>query len=108
MDGFTDSLVTAVVRSSRFRVINYRLRDPLTEEIRYWEEAANRKKTAKQVGADIIISGRLSSIVVRPGSNRMIRYYLLVIKATDVAAGTIIGTLERELKKQLKRTRIAF
>ena len=108
MADMTASIITALVKSSQVRVINRELREEVASELETASSPADEQRLGRQIGAEIAVTGRLSSISSRTGRNSLVNYYLLTIFVTRVSDGTVLGSVERELKKRLERSRITI
>ncbi len=108
MHDLSASLITALVGSGRVRVINRELREEVNKELELVTSPADEARFGRQVGAELAISGRLSSISSRTGQNSLVNYYLLAIFVSRVSDGTVLGSVERELKKELERRRFTI
>ncbi len=94
--------VAAELTRMGFRVADAGLREYVRKE-----GAGKELERARLAGADVLVTGRLSSVAVRPARNRKVVYYLLTVEATDTETGITICSVEREMKKALRRTPVA-
>lgn len=102
----TDKVQTALIKSGKVRFVNKDERSTLSDEYDY-NAAGNvssnsSKKRGKQIGADYILSGTLSTNVQQVGDRKLV-YYKLTMNMTNLETSTIDCTEERELRKAFKK-----
>jgi uncharacterized protein (TIGR02722 family) len=107
----TNKMRTQLHKSQRFVFLNERLRKELAKEYEYQASGYVNPETAKmkgkQIGADWMISGHISSIR-QPVGRKEIVYYKTTLEVTDIETSEIIWTEEVEIKKAFKQKRVRF
>jgi PBP1b-binding outer membrane lipoprotein LpoB len=58
-----------------------------------------------QVGADLIMNGRLDSIVQEAGRDKTV-YYKLTMNMTNLKTGLIVWTGQKQMRKIFKKQRV--
>ena len=106
MEGLTNKIATALMRTGKVRFVNKRLRDGLMQEYEYNRSGVIDPSTAKhpgsQIAPDYILSGIFSSIEMPRGKEKSI-YYRLTMQLTDVLTNLIVWQDEKEIKKLLRK-----
>lgn len=102
----TNMMRTKLFKSKRFVFLNERLRKEIAKEYEYQASGYVSPETAKmkgkQIGADWLISGHISSIK-QPVGKQEIVYYKTTMEVTDLESSAILWADEIELKKAFKR-----
>jgi hypothetical protein len=105
----TNKLRTNLMKSKKFTFLNERLRKKIAEEYEYQSSGYVNPETAKQkgrqIGADWLLSGHISSIRQPVGRNEIV-YYKTTLEVTDLETSEIIWTDEVEIKKAFKRKKV--
>jgi uncharacterized protein (TIGR02722 family) len=106
MVSMTDKIRTALINSGKVRFVDKEARETLDQEYDY-NAAGNvsgvtQKKRGKQVGADYILNGGLSTNVQEVGGTKFV-YYKLTMNLTNLESSTIDCTQEKELRKKFKK-----
>ncbi len=107
----TDKIRTSLIKSGKVRFVNKEERETLSSEYEY-NAAGNvsgpsAKSKGKQIGADYILSGNLSTNIQEVGSDKFI-YYKLTVNLTNMETSTIDCTEERELRKKFRKRSIGL
>jgi uncharacterized protein (TIGR02722 family) len=103
---------TSLVQSGRFRLVaDAQGQDEIGEQVRFQQgsgrvDPAQAKAFGKQLGADVVIHGSLSSITKKKGrslenlgSKVKDVYYLFVLNCVNIETGEIVWAEEAELNK---------
>ncbi len=106
MASMTNKIRTALINSGKVRFVDKEARETLDEEYEY-NSAGNvsevtQKKRGKQIGADYILNGSLSTNVQELGGTKFI-YYKLTMNLTNLESSTIDCTQEKELRKKFTK-----
>lgn len=105
----TNKIRTSLLKADRFTFLNERLRKAMAEEYEYQQSGYVNPETAKmkgkQMGADWLISGHITSIR-QPVGKQEIVYYKTTLEVTDLESSAILWADEVELKKAFKRKSI--
>lgn len=107
----TDKIQTALINSGKMRFINKKERGTLSNEYDY-NASGNvdnytQKKRGKQIGADYILSGDISTNVQEVGNDKFV-YYKLTMNLTNLETSTIDCTDEKEIRKKFRKRSIGF
>ncbi|HPW45898.1 MAG TPA: penicillin-binding protein activator LpoB [bacterium] len=107
----TNNIRTDLMKSKQFRFLNERLRKKMAEEYEYqasgYVDPETAKMKGKQIGADWLISGHISSIRQPVGKDEIV-YYKTTLEVTDLETSEILWADEVELKKAFKRKKVRF
>jgi uncharacterized protein (TIGR02722 family) len=105
----TNMIRTNLHKSGEFVFLNERLRKAIAKEYEYQGSGYVNPETAKmkgrQIGADWMISGHISSIK-QPVGMKEIVYYKTTMEITDIETSEILWTEEIEIKKKFKKKRV--
>ena len=107
----TNKIRTDLFKTGRFTFLNERLRKALAKEYEYqasgYVDPEMAKMKGKQIGADWLISGHISSIK-QPVGRKEIVYYKTTLEVTDLESSAILWTDEVEIKKAYVRKRVTM
>lgn len=107
----TDKIRTALIKSGKVRFVNKAERGTIEEEMQHNEsgnvDRNTAKKRGKQVGADYILSGGLSTNVQEVGDDKLV-YYKLTINLTSLETSTIDCTEEKEVRKKFRKRSVGL
>lgn len=107
----TNKIRTDLLKTRRFVFLNERLRKSIAREYEYQGSGYVNPETAKtkgrQIGADWMISGHISSIK-QPVGKKEIVYYKTTMEVTDIETSEILWADEIEIKKAFKRKRVTL
>jgi len=102
----TNMIRTKLIKSHSFTFLNERLRNAMAEEYEYQSSGYVNPEAAKlkgrQIGADWLISGHITSIR-QPVGKKEIVYYKTTLEVTNLETSAILWADEVELKKAFKR-----
>ena len=105
----TNKIRTELFKSGHFTFLNERLRKELAKEYEYaaagYVDPETAKMKGKQIGADWLISGHISSIK-QPVGRKEIVYYKTTLEVTNLETSEILWTDEVEIKKAYTRKRV--
>jgi len=107
----TDKIRTSLIKSGKVRFVNKEERETLSDEYDYNASGTVSGPTAKargkQIGADYILSGNLSTNIQEVGNDKFI-YYKLTMNMTNMETSTIDCTEERELRKKYRKRSVGL
>ena len=107
----TDMFTVELTNSGKVTFVDKAARDDISEEYDYQNSGMVSRETQKgkggQVGADLIMNGRLDSIVQEAGRDKTV-YYKLTMNMTNLKTGLIVWTGQKELRKQFKKKRVSM
>ena len=104
----TDSIRTAMVQSGRFALTaSPQGRDQIQDEIRYQQgsgavDPSTARRLGEQLGADVIVYGRLISIV-KEASREEDRYYKFTLEMVNLSTADVVWIDEKEIRKRESR-----
>lgn len=99
----TDKIRTALLRGGRFRFVTEReQRDELLSEHQYAEsgavDPASAKKFGRQIGADYILFGEITSIEKKVDRQKDV-WYKITMNLEDIETGELVWANDREIRK---------
>jgi len=105
----TNMIRQNLMKSHKFRFLNNRLRGELAEEYEYaasgYVDSQTAKLKGRQIGADWLISGHITSIKQPVGKTEIV-YYKTTLEVTDLETSEILWADEVEIKKQFTRKKV--
>ena len=115
LEAVTDSIRTEMLQSGRFRfVADSKGQNEISEQLRFQNESGRvnpeqAKKTGRQLGADVVLYGTLSSIKKDKGRSLESGgvktedvYYQFVFNAVNIETGEIIWAQSKDIRKTQK------
>ena len=97
---------TALIKSGKLRFIDKEARETLDSEYNYNANGNvstdSQKKRGKQVGADYILNGAISTNIQQVGNVEFI-YYKLNMNLTNLETSTIDCVAEKEVRKKFRK-----
>lgn len=107
----TDMVTVELTSSGRVQFVDKTAREDIAEEYDYQGSGMvsheSKKGKGKQVGADIILNGRIDSIVQEVGKDKSI-YYKITLNMTNLSTGLIIWTDQKQIRKLYKKQRVGL
>lgn len=107
----TDKIRTALIQSRRFNFIDKEARQEIAEEYEYqgsgYVAPETKKGPGKQVGADYLITGDISSNIQEVGNDKVI-YYKVTMNLTNLEKNMIEWSDEKEIRKRYKKRNISM
>ncbi|WP_306438057.1 penicillin-binding protein activator LpoB [Candidatus Venteria ishoeyi] len=108
MESITDSIVNKLLRSGKFQFLDKASRDAVRKELAYQHGGGmvninTATPKMRQLGAQYMIHGNLSSITKGSKSTRDV-YYKFTLKLIDLETGLLTWQDEKEIRKNIKRT----
>jgi hypothetical protein len=113
--GIMDSIRVSLLKSGKFRLAaTQQGQDELAEQVRFQQgsgrvDPAQAKAFGQQLGADMVLTGRLRSIekgrprnVEDAGAKTDDVYYQFVMELTDITTGEVIWADQKEIRKTKK------
>lgn len=111
MKSLSDKMRTILFKSKKMQLINEGLRPAVKGEIEYEEgdfvDPSTAKKRGRQIGADYLISGAISTIK-QPVGRQEIVYYKATLELTNLSTNIIAWTDELEIKKKFRKRFTGF
>jgi penicillin-binding protein activator len=99
----TDKIRTTLIQSGKVRFSAAESRNEVIDELEYqrgsgYVDAQTRKQVGKQVGADFLLTGEISSIAKHRGKVRDL-YYKINLNLVNLETGLIDWADEKEIRK---------
>ncbi|QSX33068.1 penicillin-binding protein activator LpoB [Shewanella avicenniae] len=107
-ESVTDSISTKLLQSGKFRFIDMTKVDAVRKQLDYQNNAgmvdpSSAIKFGRQIGAQYMLYGNLSSIVKQDGSTKDV-YYKMTMRLMDLETGLIEWADEKEIRKERSKT----
>ncbi|WP_417762570.1 penicillin-binding protein activator LpoB [Shewanella sp.] len=107
-ESVTDSISTKLLQSGKFRFIDMTKVDAVRKQLDYQNNAgmvdpSTAIKFGRQIGAQYMLYGNLSSIVKQNGSTKDV-YYKMTMRLMDLETGLIEWADEKEIRKERSKT----
>lgn len=103
----TEFIQDELINSGKVRFLNAEKRKQILEEIKYQNSGttaeATKKKLGRQIGADFMLSGAISSSVHSQGGLKTVTYQT-ALNLTDLETTEIIWSGKELIKKRFKRS----
>ena len=103
----TEFMQDELINSGRVRFLNAEKRKQILEEIKYQNsgttEGSTKKTLGKQIGADFMLSGAISSSVHSQGGLKTVTYQT-AMNLTDLETTEMIWSGKELIKKRFKRS----
>ena len=107
----TDMITVELQRSGKVQFIDKSAREDMAAEYQYENSGTtsrySKKNTGHQVGADLIMDGRIDSITQRVGDRESI-YYKITLNMTNLSKGLIVWTDQKQIRKLFKKHHIGL
>ncbi|MFC3188217.1 penicillin-binding protein activator LpoB [Shewanella intestini] len=102
-ESITDTISTKLLRSGKFRFIDMTKVDAVRKQLDYQNNAgmvdpSTAIRFGRQIGAQYMLYGNLSSIVKEAGSDKDV-YYKMTMRLMDLETGLIEWSDEKEIRK---------
>lgn len=109
-ESITDTIQSKLIHSGQFRFVDMSVVDRVRQQLGYQQNSgmvdqSTAVQTGRQIGAEFMLYGNLSSIVKRDGSTKDV-YYKFTLKMLNIQTGIIEWSGEKEIRKT--RTRSLF
>ncbi len=105
-----EKIQTGLTRSGKMRFINKDARDKIKKEISYQQggmvNPGTRTKLGKQVGAEYMITGSITSLTAEEGKGirlkaERVKYYKITLELTDLNSNIIEWSEEQEFARKV-------
>ena len=107
----TDMVTVELTNSGRVQFVDKAARDDIAEEYEYQNSGTVSRETKKgkgnQVGADLILNGRIDSIVQEVGKQKTV-YYKVTLNMTNLSTGLIVWTNQKQIRKLFKKQSVGI
>ena len=107
-ESVTDTIQSKLINSGKCRFVDMSVVDRVREQLEYQQDSgmvdqASAAQMGRQIGAEFMLYGNLSSIVKRDDSTKDV-YYKFTLKMLNIQTGIIEWSGEKEIRKTRKRT----
>ncbi len=111
-ESITDSISTKLLRSGKFRFVDMSRVEAAREQLKFQNEGgmvdANKAiQFGRQVGAEYMLYGNLSSIV-KTNKDKSDVYYKFTIRLMDLESGIVEWADETEIRKTKEKERVSW
>ncbi len=107
----TDMFQVELTNSGAVQFVDKAAREDMAEEYEYQDSGMVSRETkkgkGKQVGADLIMNGRIDSIVQEAGKDKTI-YYKITMNMTNLSTGLIVWTDHKQIRKTFRKQRVGL
>jgi len=106
-ESVTDTISSKVLRSGKFRFVDMTKVAALKKQLDYQNESgmvseSSKMNLGRQIGAEYMMYGNLSSIVKRGNKSKDV-YYKFTLKVMHVESGIVEWSDEKEIRKSSKK-----
>lgn len=103
-----ESIRDEVINSGRIRFVDGKSRDKILKEIKYQNESGmvsqnTAKKTGRQLGADFMLTGAISSNVQTQDGLKTVTYQT-ILQLTNLETAELEWSQKHDIKKRFKRS----
>ncbi|MBV1873505.1 MAG: penicillin-binding protein activator LpoB [Gammaproteobacteria bacterium] len=107
-ESVTDTISSKVLHSGKFRFVDMSKVSAVQKQLAYQNESgmvsqSSAMNMGRQIGAEYMMYGNLSSIVKRNGSSKDV-YYKFTLKVMHVESGIVEWSDEKEIRKSSKKS----
>lgn len=107
----TDMVTVELSSSGKVQFVDKAAREDIAEEYDYQGSGMvnneTKKGKGKQVGADLILNGRIDSIVQEVGKDKSV-YYKITLNMTNLSTGLIVWTDQKQIRKVYKKQSVGL
>lgn len=109
-ESITDTIQSKLINSGKFRFVDMSVLERVRQQLEYQQDSgmvdqSTAAQMGRQIGAEFMLYGNLSSIVKRDDSTKDV-YYKFTLKLLNIQSGIIEWSGEKEIRKT--RTRSLF
>lgn len=109
-ESITDTIQSKLINSGKFRFVDMSVVDQVRQQLEYQQNSgmvdqSTAAQMGRQIGAEFMLYGNLSSIVKRDDSTKDV-YYKFTLKLLNIQTGIVEWSGEKEIRKT--RTRSLF
>jgi penicillin-binding protein activator len=107
----TDMITVELTQSGKVQFVDASAREDIANEYEYQDSGMvsrdSKKGKGKQVGADLILNGRIDSIVQEVGKDKTV-YYKVNLNMTNLSTGLIVWTDHKQIRKNFRKKRVGL
>jgi len=103
MESITDTIQSKLINSGKFRFVDMTVVERVRQQLDYQSDSglvdpSTAVAMGRQIGAEFMLYGNMSSIVKRDGSTKDV-YYKFTLKLMNLQTGIIEWSNEKEIRK---------
>lgn len=107
-EAVNDTVMTGLLQSGKFRFVDMSAVDSVKTQLRYQQDSglvdpATAVKVGRQIGAQYMLYGSISSIVKKAGSTTD-TYYLITMKLLNLQTGIVEWMDQKQIRKTATRS----
>ncbi|KAF0808419.1 hypothetical protein A6D6_00128 [Alcanivorax xiamenensis] len=107
-ESITDTIQSRLINSGKFRFVDMTVVDRVRQQLEYQQDSgmvdqSTAAQMGRQIGAEFMLYGNLSSIVKRDNSTKDV-YYKFTLKLLNIQSGIIEWSGEKEIRKTRSRS----
>ena len=105
-----DMVKIELINSGKVQFVDKEARGDIADEYEYQKDNASAetaKEKGNQTGADLILNGRLDSIVQQIGSDKSV-YYKVTLNLTNLKSGLIVWGGQKQLRKRFEKQSVGW
>lgn len=111
-ESITDSVSTKLLRSGKFRFVDMSRVESVREQLKFQNEGGmvdpnKAMQFGKQIGAEYMLYGNLSSIV-KTNKDKSDVYYKFTMRLMDLESGIVEWADETEIRKTKQKERVSW
>jgi penicillin-binding protein activator len=107
----TDMITVELMKTGKVQFVDAAAREDIAKEYEYNESGMVSKETkkgkGKQIGADLVMNGRIESITQEVGKDKTV-YYKVTMNMTNLSTGLITWTDQKQIRKVFRKKRIGI
>jgi uncharacterized protein (TIGR02722 family) len=107
----TDMVTVELTSTGKVQFVDKAAREDIADEYGYQESGMVSRETKKgkgqQIGADLIMNGRIDSIVQEVGKDKSV-YYKITLNLTNLSTGLIVWTDQKQIRKLYKKQSVGI
>lgn len=107
----TDMITVELMKTGKTQFVDAAAREDMAKEYEYQDSGTVSRETkkgkGKQIGADLIMNGRIDSIVQEVGKDKTI-YYKVTLNMTNLSTGLIVWTDQKQIRKVFRKKRVGL
>jgi penicillin-binding protein activator len=107
----TDMITVELTKTGDVQFVDAAAREDIAAEYEYQDSGMVNRETkkgkGKQIGADMIMNGRIESIVQEAGKDKTI-YYKVTLNMTNLSTGIIMWTDHKQIRKKFRKQRVGL
>ncbi|MEK6556497.1 MAG: penicillin-binding protein activator LpoB [Bdellovibrionota bacterium] len=107
----TDMITVELMKTGKTQFVDAAAREDIAKEYEYQDGGSVSRETkkgkGKQIGADLIMNGRIESITQEVGKDKTV-YYKVTLNMTNLSTGLIVWTDQKQMRKVFRKKRVGL